>query len=386
MLKKIEPKLLKTVNVLDRDYEIECLIKVQSTRHFKYICNSDFCTDIIKLPFINTVAVKIKKDKVYKIAKLNFVKYISSNSKVFTQINNARKVLGVEKIIPRNLTDFSCAVIDTGLYPHLDFSLTSDRILAFKDFINNKTQMYDDNGHGTTVTGALAGGGVVSCGKYSGVDKNLKLVVIKALCAEGEGRVVTILKSMQWILDNQKKYNIKIVCISFGSNVQELNDPLIMAAEVLWNNGITVVSACGNTGPTAKTIQSPSASSKIISVGALDDGRGESSRPNIDKFSVADFSSRGPILNVFKPDVLASGVNITTTSNYAINKKFYTTTSGTSLAAPIVAGVCSLLLRKHPTLTPNEIKKLLIQNCHPITGDRNAEGYGWLDVTELFEI
>ncbi len=72
-------------------------------------------------------------------------------------------------------------------------------------------------------------------------------------------------------------------------------------------------------------------------------------------------------------------------SNFHLTKNFYAITSGTSVATPIVAGVCSLLLRKYPYLTPNETKRILINNCNKITGDRNSEGHGWLNVKNLFK-
>ena len=188
---------------------------------------------------------------------------------------------------------------------------------------------------------------------------------------------------MQWILNNKEKYNIRIVCMSFGSTVLERNDPLIAGAEVLWDNGIIVVSACGNSGPDSGTIKSPSASTKIISVGALDDGR-DGDLFNEKNFNVASFSSRGPILNNYKPDLVVSGVEINSCCNFGLFKKFYSKTSGTSVATPIVAGVCSLILRKNGNLTPNQVKQILIHNCIPITGDRNSEGYGWLKLKKFF--
>lgn len=385
MLDKIEPKLLENVSILEDNNEIECLIKVRSAKDLAYISTCKDLKDIIKLPFINTVAVKINKDKIYKIASKNFVKYISSNTKVFAQVNVARKIVGVHDFKPTDFSDFTCAVIDTGLYPHLDFIIDNKRIVAFKDFVNDFEVLYDDNGHGTVVAGVLAGSGLVSGAKYAGIDSKLKLVVIKALDSSGETGAVTILKAMQWILDNKEKYKIKIVCMSFGSNVLEKNDPLILGAEILWNNGIIVVTACGNSGPDSQSIKSPSASAKVISVGALNDKRNNLDQYNISRFSVADFSSRGPVFNAYKPDVLASGVNIRSCCNFNLTKQFYAITSGTSVATPIVAGVCSLLLRKYPHLTPNEVKKILIQNCNKITGDRNSEGHGWLNVENIFK-
>ena len=172
--------------------------------------------------------------------------------------------------------------------------------------------------------------------------------------------------------------------MSFGSTPLEKNDPLISGAEVLWDNGIIVVSACGNSGPERGTVKAPSASSKIIAVGAMDDNRvGIIYDPK--KFEVANFSSRGPILGNYKPDLVVSGVGINSVANFNITNEFYTKTSGTSVATPIVAGVCSLILKKNPNLTPNQVKQILIKSCKKINGDRNSEGHGWLYLKDFFE-
>ena len=180
---------------------------------------------------------------------------------------------------------------------------------------------------------------------------------------------------MQWVLDNKEKYNIKVVCMSFGSLLQEMNDPLLKGAEVLWNNGIVVVTAGGNSGPEYGTIMSPGASKKVITIGSLDD-------VEIMPIRVAEFSSRGPVFNYYKPDMLLPGVNIISNSVFR-NNTFYTAMSGTSMSTPMVAGIVSLIFNFNPNYSPDMIKQMLINSCVKITGDRNTEGYGYLDLNKL---
>ena len=78
---------------------------------------------------------------------------------------------------------------------------------------------------------------------------------------------------MQWVYDNHKKRNIRVVCMSFGSEPLGYNDPIMSGAEELWKNGIVVVAAAGNSGPEFQTIKSPGVSSRIITVGGFDDNR-----------------------------------------------------------------------------------------------------------------
>ncbi len=164
--------------------------------------------------------------------------------------------------------------------------------------------------------------------------------------------------------------------MSFGSNPLNNNDPLLKGAEKLWNSGIIVVAAAGNSGPNEETIKSPGISSRIITVGALNDKRDRDENFNPKFFEIAEFSSRGPAFNYYKPDCVASGVNIKGLKN---DKQLFTQMSGTSVATPIVAGVCALLCEKYPKITPNQMKIMLLNNCKALTKNHNIEGYGIID-------
>ena len=382
IIEKIEPSLLK---VFANDVcvkKINCIIYANNYLSLiKNIKKNNF--EIVeRFPFINAVCVKISGENLANISSNNSVKYIASTTKVASCVNVAKRIVGCDKLFQKNTSNFSIAVIDTGIYPHLDFVLGRNKIRAFHDVINGRLKPYDDNGHGTFVAGLICSSGLVSSGKYAGIDPNIDIVSVKALDENGETNSINILKAMQWIYDNRLNYNIKIVCMSFGSVVLNSNDPLIQGAESLWSAGIVVCSAGGNSGPDESSVKSPGASSKIITVGAMDDCRtnGEFNSKN---FSVAEFSSRGPILNHFKPDCVVSGVEVVSACNYFINKKFYSSMSGTSVSTPIVAGVCSHILKKYKSYQPNQVKKYILNHCNKISGERNKEGFGWLNINNF---
>ncbi|MBO5910502.1 MAG: S8 family serine peptidase, partial [Clostridia bacterium] len=207
--------------------------------------------------------------------------------------------------------------------------------------------------------------------QYCGIVPNCNIVMIKALDHLGETSSNTILEAMQYIYNIHKKYNIKVVCMSFGADYSGANDPLQKGALALWNNGIIVVAAAGNSGPESNSIKSPGTCSRIITVGGLDDGR------NDGYIKIADFSSRGPAESKFKPDIVAPSVDITST-NYDYKNGFYTTMSGTSVATPMIAGICAQLISKHPTYSPDRIKHDLLNMCYPLTHNKNEEGYGYV--------
>ena len=375
-MNKIDPNLIKQVDMLSSGKNsVECLI--YSNNFYltkKYLQNYN----IKEFPFIKAFGLNVKKENLFNLASLCHIDYITSETKVSTQINVAKNVIGINNFYKENIfgKNITVAVIDTGIYPHIDFLCPQNKIIGFKDFVNNKDFPYDDNGHGTFVSGIIGGSGNINK-NYMGVAPKCKIISLKALNHNGETGAFTILDAMQWVYDNKEKYNIKVVCMSFGATPLNSNDPLMKGAEKLWNNGIVVVAAAGNSGPESETIKSPGVSSKIITVGALNDNRNEKEECFNENFEIADFSSRGPAFNYYKPDCVANGVNIKGLKN---SKEFFTTMSGTSVATPIVAGVCALIIEKYPKITPNQVKYLIINNCESITKDKNLEGFGLIKI------
>ena len=133
-------------------------------------------------------------------------------------------------------------VLDTGVSKHPDLD---GRIWRFRDFINGRYDMYDDNGHGTHVCGVIGGRNI-------GIAPECRLIVLKVLDETGNGKVEHSMRAFRWILENQEKYNIRVVNISMGmgNHVDEKGRRYIMGAvELLWDMGIVVVAAAGNLGP-----------------------------------------------------------------------------------------------------------------------------------------
>ena len=283
----------------------------------------------------------------------------------------SRKILNLDNVTLSG-KDVTIAFIDTGINKHIDFCLGKNRIIVFKDFVNNYDTIYDDNGHGTFVTGVAGGSGYLSNKSLKGIAPNCNIISLKALDQKGEANALTILEAMQWVYDNHKKYNIKVVCMSFGSEPLGNKDPIMKGAEGLWNQGVCVVTAGGNSGPTSNTIKSPGISKKIITVGGLNDHRKADGSFDENFFEVAKFSSRGPALGKIKPDIIAPSVDIVSCSHLGGYKKM----SGTSVATPMVAGICALIYEKYPNVMPDQIKRYLLQNAKAINSSRFAQGFG----------
>ena len=370
---KISPQLLNEVNVLNTNntnYKKNCekskfvfvfSNNFKKTEHF-LINNKIFYT---AYPFIGCFCVYADLDDLNILSYQNEIIYINTNTSV-QALSHEQDFINISALTENKFFGLGVTIcyIDTGIYPHLDFVFPHNKIIKFIDLINNETDPYDDNGHGTFVSGICSGGGIFSTSK-KGIAPEANIISIKALKSSGESSSNVILDAMQWVYENYKKYKISIVCMSFGADFLDKHDPLAKGAQALWDLGITVVAAAGNSGPKSSSIKSPGTNPKIITVGALD----------ISTLSAANFSSRGPTIYGNKPDLLAPAVNLVSCNHLSLP---YTQMSGTSVATPIVAGVCAIIKQKHPNFTNNQIKKYLLSHCIPITHNINIEGYGYL--------
>jgi len=278
------------------------------------------------------------------------------------------------------------AVIDTGIYPHDDFTQPENRIAGFVDLIGQRSHPYDDNGHGTHVAGAIAGNGARSGRRYRGVAPGARLVGVKALDSYGGGSLSTVIRGIDWCVENKDRFGIRVINISLGAPAHEpyRRDPLAQAAYAAWKSGIVVCAAAGNDGPESGTIATPGVHPEIITVGASD------CRGSVDRRDdgVASFSSRGPTIdNVPKPDIVAPGVSITSTAArksllsllQGRKSSDYITLSGTSMATPIVSGIAALMLQADPGLSPADVKRRLLESADSLGLDDNAQGRGLVD-------
>lgn len=243
------------------------------------------------------------------------------------------------------------AVLDTGIYPHQDFE---GRITFFKDMIRGRKQPYDENGHGTHISGIIGGNG---SGAIHGVAPACNLCVWKVLDQRGNGKILDACNAVEEIIarNARERMAVRIINISVGmmDAVQtDLQKQLLDTVERAWDAGIVVLAAAGNNGPGENTVTSPGISKKIITVGSLDDGGG-----NLVSGRGIGYSGRGPTSAcVVKPEILMPGTNILSCANRPVG---YVRKSGTSMAVPVLTGMIALLLCKYPSLTPNEVKMRL---------------------------
>lgn len=335
------------------------------------------------LSIIDGFAGYLTTEDIYRIINNPEIEYISFDSRVYTLLDIANPVMNVYFPHDRGFEGegITVAVIDTGVAPHDDLTKPINRIIGFKDIINNKEVPYDDNGHGTHVSGIIAGNGFASRNKYIGVAPKSMILGIKALDENGSGNTSDIIAAISYIVETKDKYNTKVINLSLGTpaNSTCYRDPLCKAVEMAVRAGITVVTAAGNSGPEEGTIMSPGISSNVITVGAVDDKR----TIDVSDDEIAPFSSRGPTLEgLIKPDIVSPGVNIKSISSSRLNG--YSSLSGTSMSTPFVSGSVALLLSKNKNLTPKEIKTKIVSSCIDLKDSDKNQGAGMLDLKMLF--
>jgi serine protease AprX len=273
------------------------------------------------------------------------------------------------------------AVIDSGINPNGDLYTTMgvNRQVANVRFNTDYNQNASDGyGHGTVVSSLVGGDGSDSGGKYIGVAPMVNIVNVKVSNDDGSSTTASVVEGLQWVLDHNARYNIRVVNLSLNSTVAESyhTSALDAAVEILWFNKIVVVASAGNSGNGA--IYPPANDPFIITVGATDD---KGSRKLSDDV-MATFSAYGTTSDGFtKPDLVAPGKNIVgrlVNTNMGMGQAHpanvisgnYFKMSGTSVSAPMVSGAVALLLQDEPSLNPDQVKYRLMS-----TANKNWDGY-----------
>jgi serine protease AprX len=230
-------------------------------------------------------------------------------------------------------------IVDTGLdtsHPDLDHI----DVIAWKDYINDEPEPYDDGGHGTMMAGIIA-----ADGEITGAAPKVDMIVVKAISSSGSGSSEDVAAGIDFCVDN----GADVICLSLGGKGRRFNigDDAVNACERAIAQGVYVVAAAGNDGEESNDhdVDSPAVTEKVIAVGAIDENK-----------QIAPFSSvgdnDGTLPGPFddrqdpdkKPELVAPGVDIVST--YRDDK--YATGSGTSQATAFVAGAIALLLDANP--------------------------------------
>ena len=259
--------------------------------------------------------------------------------------NRAANLIGLDRLYSDDrLNDFTgrgvtIAVLDSGFTA--DSRFFDANVIAYQyDFVDNDSDASDPNGHGTAVAGMIAGTG----NGVNGVSPGTRLVVLRVLDSRGRGDFARIEQALQWVLANADTFQIAAVNLSFadaaGYGVTAGRYGIGDELAALATRGIIAVAAAGNAHATVDGIAYPAADPNVIAVGAVYSGdtgsiqwRSGASDSSTAADRIVSFSQRG----LSTDQVFAPGAFLTTSGISGL-----TTYSGTSLAAPQVAGLVAL--------------------------------------------
>jgi serine protease AprX len=277
------------------------------------------------------------------------------------------------------------AIVDSGVgASDVDFgSRVTDRH-NFSSFKSSDSGG-DDLGHGTLVAGIAAGGSTA----YRGVAPNARIVSLRVVNADGRSIASDVLEAAEWIYKNRVSKGIGVVNLSIRSTHANpaFYDPINVAVERLWRAGVVVVASAGN-GGSERMLYAPASSPFVITVGAV--GLNGTVDPADD--TNAPWSSHGYTAEGFsKPELAAPGrsligpvpigATLALTFPSRIVAPGYMWMSGTSFAAPMVAGAAAQLLARHPTWSPDRVKGALMLTARALPlAEPLAAGVGEIDV------
>jgi serine protease AprX len=226
----------------------------------------------------------------------------------------------------------------------------------------------DGYGHGTFVASVAAG----AAAGHAGVAPSANLLSVDVMGDSGQATVADVVAACDWILANKSQYNIKVANLSLHATnpASIFFDPLDQAVEKLWLNGITVVVASGNYAVDGLQSDIPFAPSNdpfVITVGAAD----IKNTLGADDDVAAPWSAWGNTFDGFtKPELSAPGrymigampdnATLALERPDHVVSPGYMQLSGTSFAAPAVAGAAALILAQHPSWTPDQVKGALM--------------------------
>jgi len=239
---------------------------------------------------------------------------------------------------------------------------------------------YDALGHGTQAMGVIVGGAAL------GVAPDARWIAAKLYNADGRARISDIHLAFQWLMDPDGDpatldapdiVNASWTLTGRGADAcsMEFSDDL----RALRSAGIAVVFAAGNDGPAPRTSNSPGNNPGVLSVSPV--GR---------DLTIARQASRGPSAcdGAVFPRLVAPGVNVRTTDLSHGGLSSYATVSGSSLAAPHVAGVLALLAGAFPAASVAELEDAMVRGAQDLgdTGPDNTYGHGLIDAWAAFKI
>jgi serine protease AprX len=341
------------------------------------------------------------------------------------------------------------AFLDSGFYAHPDLTTPKNRILAYHSIFaeaGDQTSLETNDvasWHGMMTSVVAAGNGGLAEELYRGIASEANVVLVK-IGHTGRISEDEIQKGLQWVLEHAVEYRIRVVNISAGGDFEEsyLTNPLSQTVERCTRAGVTVVCAVGNAGHVpGHPVLPPASAPSCIAVGGLDDNN------SLDRARRGMYrSSYGPTIDgLQKPELIAPGiwvpapilphtptaeeaefyskldaaaddeVRLVLNENAGLDQDLdeasslplpllrqlitiklregnvinpnYKYVDGTSFAAPIVSSIVACMLEANPRLSPQQIKRILIDSAERVPEvEVDRQGWGVVSARRAVEL
>jgi serine protease AprX len=328
-----------------------------------------------RLNLIAGISARLSGRSIVYLSKKSYISAITPDAPVeLDGYSNPQKwayVAGVARFwndMERGLEPPAIAIVDSGVdpnHPAFEPGQIRERVVMTRLAGNSAG---DGRGHGTFVAGIAAG----TSPRYAGAVPGAPIVSIDVMDDKGMAMTSDVIAAADWIYRNKDVHNIRVANFSLHSSVPNsfMYDPLDKAVERLWFGGVVVVAASGNFGVNGRPSTmgfAPGNDPFVITVGANDIDGSISTWDD----EAAPWSAYGYTLDGFsKPEIGAPGRYmigpVPTTSTLPaerpanVRSAGYMELSGTSFAAPLVAGIAAYMLAVHPEWTPDQVKGALM--------------------------
>ena len=350
------------------------------------------CDILRHIPSINCICAILTSSAIDRLLEYPQVTYITYDSYAHLCGNSILASNGISFQTNYDLTGkgIGVGIIDSGVYPHCDLLNPTNKIRKFVDLVNNLNYPYDDNGHGTFMSGLICGSGHGSKGMYKGVATNSHLYMIKAFNKLGKGYISDVLYSLETLINEGNDFNIKIICLPFET--LETNGFVLSLFSKLFDIAISksmvVIVPSGSNKNIKSSIRGLATLSNCITVGGYN---------SLGNPEIYEYSSCGPFQKLDKPNLISACVDICSliSDTQFISEKngvklyptiitnLYTNYTGTSCSAAFISGICALLYENNKELCFKDTLALLKVSSSLINSPKYMQGSGILNLEKL---
>lgn len=394
--KKLHPTLLEIFkkNKLSH-YRIIIKFKTLSKKLERLFNNSKHCNIIHILNQLNIICLITSHKFLSSLIEHPEIEYLCLDSELIlcgnkSPINKDNKEFQDIKTISYDTTltgkNITVALIDSGIYPLEIFKKPKNRILFFKDLINNYSYPYDDNGHGTAMS-YIIGSPFIYKNNVLKSASGCDLFIIKAFNKFNQSYCSIIFKALEIIIENLSKINIQLLCLPF--ELHEFNEFILNIFQFFFNklsnNNILTILPVGNNLSNYSSLKGLSLLNNCITIGGL----------NLNESSYGSYSPKS-----LKPTLLSIFENIyiptidhkyipEKNNEYIYPTKFknsYTEYYGTSFSCAHICGILTMLKQKNISLSINDVISLF-KLCSTKLENINdcLQGLGTININQLLE-